>query len=323
MQGRDIKMAQTAPVVGIDLGAARWDVACYPHGEACSFTTDPAGQAELRAWLRQHAPGATIACEASGGLERQLARALAPDGLRLRILDAARVRKFASAGGKRAKNDRIDAGVIAHYAATFPGPASIPDAAREALGELLNARDRIVADITAVTNQARHVSLPKLKRLMATQLATLRRWQAQLEGQIDAIVARDPALAARAELLLSVPCIGDVNAARLLARLPELGRVSGRQAAALVGVAPYDNDSGGRHGKRHIAGGRTEVRNTLYMAALVGARRNPALKTAYDRLIAAGKPPKVALVAVMRKLIVLLDAILKARKPWRTPTRNP
>src|SRR5580698_8441719 len=100
MQGRDIKMAQTAPVVGIDLGAARWDVACYPHGEACSFTTDPAGQAELRAWLRQHAPGATIACEASGGLERQLARALAPDGLRLRILDAARVRKFASAGGK-------------------------------------------------------------------------------------------------------------------------------------------------------------------------------------------------------------------------------
>jgi len=310
-------MAQSAPVVGVDLSAARWDVACYPHGPAASFPTTPQGQADFLAWFAEHAHGACVACEASGGLERTLLILLAPTAISLRILDAARVRIFANAAGKRAKNDRIDAALIAHYAATFPGKPAQRDEPRALLAELLNVRDRLVADITATTNQARSAANKSIKSMLTRQLATMTRWLRQADTQLEAAIKANPQMAARAALLRSMPGIGPANAARLLARLPELGQVGPRQAAALVGVAPYDNDSGGRNGKRHISGGRKDLRNTIYMAALVAKKHNPVLAAVYERLIAAGKPPKVALVAIMRKIIVILNAMLKTAQPWQ------
>ena len=315
-------MADNSRVVGIDLSTRQWDVALGADGACVAFATDQAGQAALRAWLTRHAPGASVACEASGGLERTLVQALVPFGFEVRILDAARVRKFALAAGKRAKTDRIDAQLIAHFAAVFPGPPCVPDAARSALRELVSARDGIVAAITSLKNQARHATLAALKRLQARRLAALARDQRQVEAQIAAVLDKNPDLAERAALIKSVPGIANANAARLIASMPELGRISGRQAAALIGVAPYDDQSGARHGRRRIAGGRADLRRGLYMAALVAARHNTALKLFYDRLIAAGKPPKLALVAVIRKLIVILNAILKTRQPWTNePTK--
>jgi transposase len=309
-------MAQSACVVGVDLSAARWDVACYPHGPTASFATTPAGQAQFLAWLAQVAQSATVACEASGGLERSLLMLLAPTPVSLRILDAGRVRTFANAAGRRAKNDRIDAAVIAHYAATFPGKPAQHDQARAVLAELLNVRDRLVADVTATANQARSSASKTIKSMLTRQLATLTRWVRQAEAEIAAAITADPQLAQRAALLRSMPGIGPANAARLVARLPELGQVGPRQAAALVGLAPYDNDSGGRRGTRHIRGGRTDIRNTLYMAALVAKKHNPVLAAVFERLTAAGKPAKVALVAIMRKLVVILNAMLKAGQTW-------
>jgi len=316
-------MAQISTVVGIDISAERWDVATYPDSEAVSFTTDAKGRAALLAWLGANHPGAVIACEATGGLERHLLHTLQAAGLALRILDAGRVRVFARAGGNRAKNDRIDAGVIAHYAATFPGAARTADKAREALCDLLNRRDRLQEDITAAGNQARRAQGVWLKRQLASQLVTLRRWLALIDRQIAALIEADPATSARAALLRSVPGLGPQNAARLIARMPELGSIPARQAAALVGVAPYDNDSGSRHGRRHISGGRRDVRRSLYMAALVAAKRNPALKPFYERLIAKGKPAKVALVAVMRKLVVMANAILTTEQSWNFEPNSP
>jgi len=309
-------MAQSACVVGVDLSAARWDVACYPHGPTASFATTPAGQAQFLAWLAQVAQSATVACEASGGLERSLLMLLAPTPVSLRILDAGRVRTFANAAGRRAKNDRIDAAVIAHYAATFPGKPAQHDQARAVLAELLNVRDRLVADVTATANQARSSASKTIKSMLTRQLATLTRWVRQAEAEIAAAITADPQLAQRAALLRSMPGIGPANAARLVARLPELGQVGPRQAAALVGLAPYDNDSGGRRGTRHIRGGRTDIRNTLYMAALVAKKHNTVLAAVFERLTAAGKPAKVALVAIMRKLVVILNAMLKAGQTW-------
>ncbi|HTR17233.1 MAG TPA: IS110 family transposase [Acetobacteraceae bacterium] len=315
-------MADFVCVVGIDLSARRWDVACYPGDAVASFTTDAEGRSGLLAWLARHAPAGVIACEASGGLEQQLAELLVPTGFTLRILDAARVRRFALAAGQRAKNDRLDARVIAHFAATFPGPAYLPDKDRAALAELGAVRDGIVADITAVTNQLRHIRLAGLQALMADRLAALRRWQRRVEAQIEAVLSQNLVMAARRRLILSVPGVGPVSAARLIAHMPELGQLTGRQAAALVGVAPFDDDSGGRRGRRRINGGRTNVRNTLYMAALVAARQNPVLKTFYERLINAGKAAKLALVAVIRKLVVILNAIIKSGQPWTNPANT-
>jgi len=241
---------------------------------------------------------------------------LAPTPVSLRILDAGRVRTFANAAGRRAKNDRIDAAVIAHYAATFPGKPAQHDQARAVLAELLNVRDRLVADVTATANQARSSASKTIKSMLTRQLATLTRWVRQAEAEIAAAITADPQLAQRAALLRSMPGIGPANAARLVARLPELGQVGPRQAAALVGLAPYDNDSGGRRGTRHIRGGRTDIRNTLYMAALVAKKHNPVLAAVFERLTAAGKPAKVALVAIMRKLVVILNAMLKAGQTW-------
>jgi transposase len=309
-------MAQFRTVVGIDVSKQRWDVALYPEPVVASFATDAAGWAGLLAWLGTEAPGCVVACEPSGGFERPLIAALSEAGVAVRLVDARRVRRFAEASGRLAKNDRIDAAVIAHFAATFPGPLVQRDAARERLAEWVRMREQVQAELLAATNQVTHLRQPPLRRLAEQRIAALRRWLARIEAGIAAAIAAVPSLAAKAALLGSVPGIGPVIAARLLAELPELGQISGRQAAALVGVAPFDRDSGGRHGHRAIAGGRAKLRAGLYMAALVAAKHNPVLRAFHDRLRARGKPAKVALTAVMRKLVVILSAMLRSATPW-------
>jgi transposase len=309
-------MAEKSGVVGIDLSGARWDVRYCADGEAASFPTDEAGQAALRAWLTRHASGAMIACEASGGLERHLVQALAPAGFKVRIVDAARVRKFAQSGGVRAKTDRIDAGVIAHFAETFPGKPVELDAARAVLGEWVSVRDATVEAITVLQNQLRQSTLDAVKRLQTKRITGLRQDLKRIEARIGRLIKATPSFAADAALLGSVPSIGVVNVARLIARMPELGKISNRKAAALIGVVPYDNQSGRRDSRRHISGGRTDIRNGLFMAALTAVVYNPALKAFYEGLLARGKLKKVALVAVMHKLVVILNVILNTRRPW-------
>jgi transposase len=322
MQGREITMAEKTGVVGIDLSGARWDVRYRADGEVASFSTDETGQAQLRAWLTRHAPGAMIACEASGGLERQLVLALTSAGFGVRILDAGRVRKFAQSAGLRAKTDRIDAGVIAHFAETFAGKPVTPDAARAAFSEWVSARDATIEAITALQNQALHSTLKLVKQLQTKRIAGLRQDLRQIDAQIRGLIAATPCFAAAAQLLGSVPGIGPVNVARLIARMPELGKISNRKAAALVGVVPYDNQSGRRDSRRKISGGRTDIRNGLFMAALTAVVHNPVLKAFYERLVARGKLKKVALVAVMHKLVVILNVILSTGRPWIDKTQS-
>lgn len=316
-------MAQFHPVVGIDVSKQRWDVALFPQTTTAAFScaTDAAGQAALCGWLAEHAAGCTVACEASGGYERPLIELLIGAGIPVRLLDAQRVRRFAQAGGKRAKNDRIDAAMIAQFAASFPGPAVRPDRARQQLVELVGLRDHLQAELTAVSNQARLSSQPLVRRIASQRVAALQRWRRRVEAAIAVAIAAAPLLARQAALLQSVPGIGAVTAARLLAMMPELGHIDARRAASLAGVAPFDHDSGRRRGQRSIAGGRSALRAGLYMAALVAARHNPALRAFYDRLRTAGKPAKVALTAVMRKLIVILTAILRDNTTWRDVTK--
>lgn len=314
-------MAQFHSVVGIDVSKQRWDVALFPDtATTASFDTDAAGQAALQRWLADHAAGCPVACEASGGYERPLIDLLLAAGIPVRRLDAQRVRRFAQAGGKRAKNDRIDAAMIAQFAATFPGPPVLPDHARERLAELVSLRDHLQAELTAANNQARLLRLPLARRIATQRAAALARWRTQLEAAITAAIAAVPALLAQAQLLQSVPGLGLLTAARLLALMPELGHIDARKAAALAGVAPFDHDSGRRRGHRSIAGGRSAVRAGLYMAALVATQHNPALRAFYERLRTRGKPAKLALTAVMRKLIVILTAILRQNTPWRDVT---
>jgi transposase len=314
-------MAEKTSVVGIDLSGERWDVSYRATGATASFPTDEAGQERLRAWLNHHASGAMIACEASGGLERHLVAVLVP-AFQVRVVDAGRVRKFAQSAGLLAKTDRIDAGVIAHFAETFPGRPVKPDAARAALSEWVRAHDGLVEAITALQNQTSHITLAELKTLQRARIAALQQDLTVIDQRIAALIKASPVFAADARLLRSVPGIGPVNVARLIARMPELGQISNRKAAALVGVVPYDRQSGRRDRSRQISGGRSDLRTGLFMAALTAVQHNPVLKPFYERLLARGKEKMVALVAVMHKLVVILNTILRTRTPWVEKTKS-
>jgi transposase len=310
-------MAQIIGFVGVDLSLRRWDVALHPGGQTASFSTDPQGQAAFLAWLQTHAAGLPVACEASGGLEQALHDRLRPAGIALHMLDAARVRAFARALGRHAKTDRIDAKLIAQAAATLESQPMQADPARDGLAELLGLRDHLLASLVAAENQQRHRRMRPARLLAARHIARMRRLVAETDALIARHIADHPVMAEEAQLLQSVPGIGPATSARLLAEMPELGRIPARQAAALAGVAPYNSDSGHTSRPRRIAGGRAAIRRSLYMAALVAAYRNPTLKLFYERLRAAGKPAKVALVAVMRKIVTILSAILRDKNPWR------
>jgi transposase len=258
-----------------------------------------------------------VVLEASGGCERGLHRVLVEAGVPAAIVNPQQVREFARSQGLRAKTDRADARAIRMFGEVRrPRPTPLPDPVRADLIELLGYRDQIVAEITARTLQRGHLSSAFLIKRADAALERLRRESEMLAQLIEATVTSDPGLSQRAGVLISFPGVGPLVAAELVADMPELGTLNERQAASLAGVAPFARDSGKMRGVREIAGGRPKVRRALFHAARVGLRWNPVLKALYERLTARGKPGKVALVACMRKAVVILNVMLKTRQPW-------
>jgi transposase len=301
--------------VGIDVSMKRLDVAILPAGARFSVANDDAGWAELVDRLRQFAIAA-VGLEPTGGYERGIVRALLAAGLSVRRINPAKLRQFARAHGVLAKNDRLDAHMIATYVALIPTRPVQADPAVERLAEILTMRRQLCDEHVAVINQASHLEDAMLRRIAKRRLARLQADIALLDKRLADTVAVEPSLARRYRLLVSIPGVGATLACTLLALLPELGQIGRKQIAALVGVAPYDFDSGKLKGHRCIYGGRATVRTVLYMAALSACRFNPALKRFHQRLAAAGKKPKIAIVAVMRKMIATLNAMLRDASEW-------
>jgi transposase len=308
-------MTQSAVPVGIDVAKDRLDVALGPAGPGFVVDNSPAGWKALQQRLTGLQVSA-IGLEASGGYERGVLRALLAAGFSVRVIHPFRLRQFAKALGVFAKNDRLDARVIARFLAQMPTRAAVRHPAAERLAELVQARRQLSEELVRLENQSAPVADALLKRLLQRRRARLRADLLLLDKRLAEQIAADAALAARARLLRSVPGVGPVLAATLLALLPELGSLSRQQIAALVGVAPFDHESGKFQGERRIWGGRAGVRSALYMAALSGSRCNPVLQAFHARLKAAGKLPKVALVAVMRKLITTLNAMVRDGREW-------
>ena len=303
--------------VGIDVAKDRLDVHVRPSGEAFAVERDGKGLDELVARLRGR-DVALIVLEATGGFETTVTAALCAVGLPLMVANPRQVRDFARATGKLAKTDAIDAAVIAHFAdAVRPEPRPVPDAEARALGELLTRRRQIVEMMTAERNRRKRLADRRMIKSIDRLLKALQRELSDLEEALDDTIRGTPAWRETEDLLKSVPGIGDVTARVLIAHLPELGTLDRKKIAALVGVAPFNRDSGTLRGKRTIWGGRANVRAALYMAALVASRYNPTLSRFYQRLLQAGKPKKVALTAVMRKLLTILNAIIRDQTPWQ------
>jgi transposase len=314
-------MPQQVRLVGLDVSKRKID-GCIRGVDRCSAPCTLEGEAELIAWLRRHSVRVAV-MEASGGYERHWAEALRAAGLTVRIVDPKRVRHFARALGKRAKNDPIDAEMIAWFAETCPAEAiQAPDPERIELDGLMTARAGLKAIETQIVQQGEHRRHKLAARAHAAVLKTLRAQLRALDAAIAARIRANPAFARRAEIVASVPGLADQTAAGIIAWFPELGHISDQAVAALLGVAPYDDDSGEHKGVRHIQGGRRKLRNHLYMPMMGAAtQHNPVLKAYYQRLIAKGKDGKVALVACMRKLIVILNTMLARDQTWNPPAR--
>jgi len=304
-------------VVGIDVAKDKVDASIRSLSQRQTFPSTTEGRRTLIRWLRKHKVG-KAAMEASGGYERDWAKALREARIEVRIVDPKRVRSFARSAGRLAKNDAIDAEMIAWFAETFgEAPSQAYDAARDKLVQIVRARQSLLDLQTSLQNRGEHAAPEVVQKMQARLLKTIALEVAKLEAAITAMIKATPHLAELAEIIESVPGLGKITSAGLVAAMPELGQVSNNIAAALLGVAPYDDDSGQRRGDRHIKGGRRKVRNLFYMACLGAAtRHNPMLKAFYDRLIAKGKEPKVALTACMRKLICILNTMIARREKW-------
>ena len=303
--------------VGIDVAKAQLDIAVRPTGERWSAPNDEAGIATLVARLQAVAP-TLIVLEATGGFQRAVVAALTVAGLPVVVATPRQTRDFAKATGQLAKTDALDARALAHFAdAVRPTPRPMPDAQTDALRALLTRRRQLVAMRTAESNRLSSALPPAVQADIVAPLAWLAQRLATLDDDLDTALQASPVWREREPLYRSVPGIGPVCARTLLLDLPELGTLSRQRLAALAGVAPFNCDSGTLRGHRAIWGGRAPLRATLYMAALVGVRHNPVLKVCYERLRAAGKAKKVALVACMRKLLTILNAMAKHQTPWQ------
>lgn len=303
--------------VGIDVAKDRLDVHVLPGGETFAVARDSEGLAALVERLGAVRPH-LIALEATGGFETVVAAALAAERLPLAVVNPRLIREFARAAGQLAKTDRLDARIIALFAERMrPEPRPLPDEQTRALAELVARRRQIVEMMTAERNRRRYLTNRRLLKSIDRLLKVLQQELSDLEQDLDDTIRGTPAWRETEDLLTSVPGVGDKLARALIADLPELGHLDRKKIAALVGVAPYNRDSGTLRGRRTIWAGRVKVRATLYMAALVAAHHNPVLAGFYQRLLAAGKAKKLALVAVMRKLLIILNAILRDRRPWQ------
>ena len=304
-------------IVGIDVSKDHLDVALRPQGEAFVVERNAAGLEQLVGRLRELAPR-IIALEATGGFETVAVASLAAAGLPVAVVNPAQIRSFAKAIGQRAKTDPIDAAVIAHFAETTKLEARpLPDEATRLLDDLVTRRRQIVAMIGAEHQRAKRVTVPRLKKSIARLVKALEKELASVNADIDDAVRGSPAWRERENLLASVPGVGTVIARTLIAELPELGQLDRKQIAALAGLAPFTRQSGRWRGKSFIGGGRTSVRTALFMGAMVAKLHNPVLKVFFDRLVAAGKPKMVALIAVARKLLTILNAIARDNRPWQ------
>ena len=305
-----------AQYIGIDVSKDRLDVHVHPCGEAFAVARNGEGLAQLVVRLQALAP-VLIAVEATGGFETVVAASLASAGLPVVVVNPAQVRHYAQALGKRAKTDPIDAAVIARFVeATRPAVRVLPDEATQLLADLV-ARRRQIVEMMAAEGQRERRAATRLKKSIARLRKALERELVELDGEIDDHVRGSPVWAEKEDLLASVPGVGPIIARTLIAEMPELGTLDRRQIAALAGLAPWTRQSGQWKGKSFIGGGRKTVRSLLFLGALTAARHNPVLKAFRDKLVKAGKPKMVAVIAVARKLLTILNAILRDKKKWR------
>jgi transposase len=313
-------MTEARSVVGIDVSKATLDCAALPAKASLQVSNDEAGVAQLIAWLRELKPDLVL-LEASGGYETSAATALAAALLRVGVVNPRQVRDFAKAKGVLAKTDRIDARVIAQFGVAIdPQVSPLPDEDTKALQGLLARRSQLVAMRTQELNrlaQAASALRSQIKDHIAWLNEAIRRCDIDLTARLRC----SPAWKAKDDLLRSMPGIGPINSHMMLACLPELGRLNRQKISALVGVAPFNCDSGKFKGQRRIWGGRAHVREALYMAAMTAKRCNPVIRSLYERLTARGKPHKVAMVACMRKMLVILNTMAKNNVPWNCDTQ--
>jgi transposase len=302
--------------VGLDISKAKLDFATFPASSARTFATDERGLEALVAFLLELRPE-LIVMEATGGYEQPVLLTLAAAGLNARVVNPRQVRAFARSLGRLAKTDALDAAVLAHFASAIRPPARLlaPELAEI---KALVGRRRDVCDMIAMEKNRRETT-PLMRDLISAHLQFLYAQLAALEQDLDRRVRESPLWQEKAELLQSVPGVGPVLCWTLLSHLPELGQIGDKPLAALAGLAPFNCDSGTLRGQRHIWGGRAELRRALYMAALSAMRFNPTIAAFYQRLRAAGKAAKVALVACMRKLLTILNAVLRNRRSWQAP----
>jgi transposase len=302
--------------VGIDVSKAHLDVASRPDGPEFRTPNTPEGIASLVERLKPLSP-ALILLEATGGLERAAAVALAEAGLPIRIVEPGRVRHFARSIGQHSKTDALDARVLAHYAeAARPEARALPDEETRDLQALLDRRRQLVGMRVSEQNRLRQGPSAAVKRNLEAHIAYLKGEIEQIDTSVVGMIAASPTWRPRDEVLRSIPGVGPQTSAMLLGSLPELGSLKGKQVAALAGLAPRARDSGTVKGARTIFGGRAELRRALYMAAVSAMRCNPELRTFYARLRSAGKAAKLSLVAVARKLLTIANAMIRDMTPW-------
>jgi transposase len=311
------------PYVGIDVAKDRLDIAVRPTGDVWSMANDALGITEVVQRLAQLHPELVV-LEATGGLQMPVAGALAAAGLPLAMVNPRQVRDFARAIGRLAKTDRLDAQVLAHFGeAVQPTPHPLPDTQTQELSALLTRRHQIIEMLTAEKNRLRVTRSDSVRQRVQNHIRWLEQELSGLDRDLDHTIRESPLWREKDNLLRSVPGVGPVVSITLLADLPELGTLSRHQIAALVGVAPLNRDSGRFRGKRMVWGGRGRVRAALYMAALTASRYNPIIKAFYHRLCSAGKARKVVLTACMRKLLIILNSMVKHQQTWAPDVQHP
>ncbi|WP_428393252.1 IS110 family transposase [Lichenicoccus sp.] len=310
-------VAQTA---GVDISKDQLDVCLHPSGATSRFTNDARGLAALIVWLAPLAP-VRIIFEATGAYHRAFERTLGGRNLPVVKINPRQARRFAEAVGTRAKTDRVDAAMLARFGASLEPPVRpIISATLDQMRQLHVARSALVKDRTATQNRQKNLGLALLKRQAARRLLQIKEQLDAIDAEFARLVRTDPDLQLRFNSLVSIPGVGDATALALLIEMPELGTLEHRQAASLAGLAPVTRESGQWKGRSFISGGRATLRQALYMPALVAIRFNADLKAKYQAMTAAGKPPKVAIITVMRKLIVLANALLKNPRLWTPKT---
>lgn len=307
---------ENAEFVGIDVSGEYLDVHVYPAGYTCRVVNDQSGMTELLKRLSGHQV-ALVVVEATGGLQRECAAFLASAGYAVTVAKPRQVRDFARALGLLVKTDRIDAYVIARFGeAVKPESRVTVETQRDSLSELLVRRRQVIRMINKEQSRFKRLKVGKMSQRIKTHMTWLREECKAIDEALDRAIEKHPVWQKISKLLQSVPGVGPLVTRTLIAGLPELGKLSRRRIASLVGVAPINRDSGMMKGRRTTWGGRAGIRSVLYMAALVASKSNPVIRVYYESLLARGKPPKVALTACMRKLLVMLNAMVRDNQPW-------